>query len=397
MRILILHNRYKLHGGEDVVVQQESRMLRDAGHAVDVMEVFNDDIESALDKVRTAALATYSPAMRDAVAERVRRFGAEILHVHNFFPKLSPAVYDGAHEANCAVVQTLHNYRLVCPGGLLFREGHVCEECLGRSFAFPSIKHGCYRGSRIGTATIATMTAVHRLRRTWANRVERYIALNHYAKEIFAANAGIPEDRIRIKPNVIPDCGLGSHRGDYALFVGRLSPEKGIGTLLRAAVSDAFPLQIKIAGTGPLEGDVKTAAATTSRIEFLGSQTREQIVQLMGDALLVVVPSEWHEAGGPLVIGEAFSAGVPVVTTSMEPMATVVQKGINGLLYEAGSPEDLCKALRQIVEQKESIGTMRLAARRRYEEMYMPESNLAALVRIYQEAQSALPMERAID
>jgi len=390
MRILILHNRYKLHGGEDVVVQQESRMLRDAGHTVDVMEVFNDDIEGGLDKIKTAVFATYSPSSRDVVTERIRQIGAEVLHVHNFFPKLTPSVYDGAHAAKCAVVQTLHNYRLVCPGGLLFRDGSVCEECLGKSFAVPAIRHGCYRGSKMGAATIATMTAVHRLRGTWANGVERYIALNHYAKEIFAANAGIPENRIRVKPNVIPDSGIGAHTGTYALFVGRLSPEKGIGTLLRAAMSDRFPLKLKIAGTGPMEDEVKAAAASTSRIEFLGAQPRERVVELTGNALVTVVPSEWHEAGGPLVIGEAFSAGVPVVTTRMEPMATVVQEGVNGLLYEAGRPEDMCRALAQIVEQPEMVKKMRIAARVRYEEMYLPENNLAALLSIYQEARETL-------
>ena len=365
-------------------------MLRDAGYTVDVMEVFNDDIEGALNKIKTAAFATYSPSMRDAVAERVRQFGAEVLHVHNFFPKLTPSVYDGAHAAKCAVVQTLHNYRLVCPGGLLFREGRVCEECLGKKFALPAIRHGCYRGSKVGSATIATMTAVHRLRGTWASGVERYIALNNYAKEVFAANAGIPENRIRVKANVIPDSGIGAHAGTYALFVGRLSPEKGIGTLLRAATSDRFPLQLKIAGTGPMEDEVKAAAASTSRIEFLGAQSRERVVELAGNALVTVVPSEWHEAGGPLVIGEAFSAGVPVVTTRMEPMATVVQEGVNGLLYEAGQPEDMCRALAQIVEQPEMVKKMRIAARVRYEEMYLPENNLAALVSIYQEAREML-------
>jgi len=234
------------------------------------------------------------------------------------------------------------------------------------------------------------MTAVHRLRGTWTHNVERYIALNNYAKEVFAANAGIPENRIRVKANVIPDSGIGTHAGTYALFVGRLSPEKGIGTLLRAAMSDRFPLQLKIAGTGPMEDEVKAAAASTSRIEFLGAQPRERVVELTGNALVTVVPSEWHEAGGPLVIGEAFSAGVPVVTTRMEPMATVVQEGVNGLLYEAGRPEDMCRALAQIVEQPEMVKKMRIAARVRYEEMYLPENNLAALLSIYQEAREML-------
>ncbi len=273
MRILILHNRYKLHGGEDVVVQQESQLLRDAGYFVDVMEVSNDEIESGVDKLKTAFMSIYSPPMRKLVERRIQDTGANVLHVHNFFPRLTPSVYDAGAARNCAVVQTLHNYRLVCPGGLLFRDGAVCEECLGRSFALPGVQHGCYRDSRIGSATIATMTALHRARGTWRNHVDRYIVLNEYARSIFTKYAGLPPERIRVKPNVVPDSGLGRGSGDYALFVGRLSPEKGIATLLRAASDQTFRLPLKIVGTGPMQPEVIAAAASCPNIEYLGAQS----------------------------------------------------------------------------------------------------------------------------
>jgi glycosyltransferase involved in cell wall biosynthesis len=386
MRILILHNRYKLHGGEDVVVQQESQLLRDAGCFVDVMEVSNDEIESGVDKLRTALMSIYSVPMRKLVEQRIQDIGADVLHVHNFFPRLTPAVYDAGAERNCAVVQTLHNYRLVCPGGLLFRDGSVCEDCLGRSFALPGIQHGCYRGSRIGSATIATMTALHRVRGTWRNQVDRYIVLNEYARSIFTQYAGLPPERIRVKPNVVPDSGLGRGSGGYALFVGRLSPEKGIATLLRAASSPAFRLPLKIVGTGPMQPEVVAAAAACPNIEYLGAQPREAVVKLVGNALIQIVPSEWHEAGGPLVIGEAFAAGVPVVTPTMEPMCTVVQDQTSGLLYAPHDHEDLCRAVARIVDNPEMVTAMRIKARQRYEAMYMPAANLNALVTIYREA-----------
>jgi glycosyltransferase involved in cell wall biosynthesis len=397
MRILILHNRYKLHGGEDVVVEQESQLLRDAGYFVDVMEVSNDEIESGVDKLKTAFMAVYSPPMRKLVERRIQEIGADVLHVHNFFPRLTPAVYDAGAERNCAVVQTLHNYRLVCPGGLLFRDGAVCEECLGRSFALPGIQHGCYRGSRIGSATIATMTTLHRVRGTWRNRVNRYIVLNEYARSIFTRYAGLPPERIRVKPNVIPDSGLGRGSGGYALFVGRLSPEKGITTLLRAASNQAFQLPLKIVGTGPMEPEVHAAAVACANIEYLGAQPRAEVVKLVGDALIQIVPSEWHEAGGPLVIGEAFAAGVPVVTPAMEPMSTVVEDGVNGLLYLPRDHEDLCRAVARIVDNPEMVAAMRLAARRRYEGMYLPQANLNALETIYREATEEVHERRTTD
>ena len=395
MRILILHNRYKLHGGEDVVVQQESQLLRDAGHFVDVMEVSNDEIDSGIDKLKTAFMSIYSPQMRKLVDRRIQDTGADVLHVHNFFPRLTPAVYDAGAERKCAIVQTLHNYRLVCPGGLLFRDGEVCEECLGRSFALPGIQHGCYRDSRIGSATIATMTALHRVRDTWRNRVDRYIVLNEYARSIFTRYAGLPPERIRVKPNVVPDYGLGRGSGGYALFVGRLSPEKGIATLLRAASDRAFQLPLKIVGTGPMQREVIAAAAACPNIEYLGAQPRAEVVKLMGDALVQIVPSEWHEAGGPLVIGEAFAAGVPVVTPAMEPMSTVVEDEVSGLLYLPRDPEDLCRAVARIADSPEMVAVMRLEARRRYEDTYLPQANLNALEAIYREAMQGARKRRA--
>ena len=271
LRVLILHNRYKLHGGEDVVVQQEAALLRDAGLAVEVVEVSNDDIISVQDKLRATVDAVYSPSARDLVWRRLREHRADLLHVHNFFPRLSPSVYDAAADAHCAIVQTLHNYRLVCPAGTLFRDGHICTECLGREFAWPGIRYGCYRGSKVGAATIATMSAAHRALGTWQHKVHRYITLNGFAQGIFTDYAGLPAERIRVKPNLVLDRNLGEHDGDYALFVGRLSPEKGVTTLLQGASLDSFPLPLWVVGTGPMEPEViAAAAAAPDRIRHLG-------------------------------------------------------------------------------------------------------------------------------
>ena len=387
MRVLILHNRYKLHGGEDVVVQQEAALLRGAGIAVEVVEVSNDDILSAGDKLRAVGDSIYSPASREMVWQRLRAHRADLLHVHNFFPRLSPSVYDAAAEARCAVVQTLHNYRLVCPAGTLFRDGHICTECLGRSFAWPGVRYGCYRGSKVGAATIATMSATHRVLATWQHKVHRYIVLNGFARDVFIQNEGLPEERVRVKPNLVYDAPLSSRDGNYALYVGRLSPEKGIDTLLRAAASAVFPLPLWVVGTGPLEPAVIAAAsAAPEGILHLGAQPRERVADLLAHARLAIVSSEWHEAGGPLTIGEAFAAAVPVVTTRLEPMQTVVRDGVSGLLYAPGDPDDLCRAVEQLLALPDGGRAMAHAARLRYEELYQPETNLAMLLGIYREA-----------
>ena len=395
MRVLILHNRYKLHGGEDVVVEQEAALLREAGVAVDVLEVSNEDIVGFGDKVSAVVDSVYSRRSRAIVLQRLRAHRADLLHVHNFFPRLSPSVFDAASDAGCAVVQTLHNYRLVCPAATLFRDGHVCIECLGRSFAWPGIQHGCYRGSRVGSATIATMSAAHRVLGTWRHKVHRYIALNGFAQRILCEHADLPAARLRVKPNLVVDAGVGAHDGGYALFVGRLSPEKGIATLLRAAALADFPVPLWIAGTGPLEPEViAAAAASQGRIRHLGAQPRERVVGLLGRARIAIVPSEWHEAGGPLTIGEAFAAGVPVVTTRLEPMSTVVRDGVSGLLYTPGDPVDLCRAVLQLIGAHARETAMQHAARARYEELYHPQTNLAMLFEIYREALAAAGLDR---
>ena len=387
MRILILHNRYKLHGGEDVVVQQEAAMLRGAGLAVEVVEVSNTDISSIGDKVKGGLNSFYSLSARAMVHRQLRNHNASILHVHNLFPKLSPSIYDAAFAAGCAVVQTLHNYRLVCPAGTLFRDGHTCTECLGRSIAWPAVRYRCYRDSLVGSATIAAMSAAHRVHGTWRNKVHRYITLNEFARKILIANLGLPEGRVRLKPNVIFDPGLGPRDGNYALYIGRLSVEKGIHTLLRAAAQPEFPIQLYIAGTGPLESDVSAAAlAMPGRIKYLGSQPREAVTELIGRARLQIVPSEWHEAGGPLTLGEALAAGVPIVTTRLDPMSSVVQDGVSGLLYTSGDPVNLCRAVCKMLSDLPALEAMQTAARKRYEELYLPQTNLKMLLAIYNEA-----------
>lgn len=383
VRILLLHNRYQIQGGEDVVVAQEAEMLRSFGLSVDVFEITNDGISTVQEKVYTTVHLAYSSRMREEVRKRIRRFQADVVHVHNFFPRFTPSVYDAAHSEGCGVVQTLHNYRLMCAGGLLFREQKICTECLTRKSVWPALVHRCYRGSAVGTAALTGMVAIHKARGTWRNRVDRFITLTSFARSLFIEHAGLPADRVVVKANVVPDIGAAAEEKKYALFVGRLSPEKGIGFILRAAKSEAFPLPLVIVGSGPMEDEVR-AAVVPGRIELLGKKASSEVHSLLRQAKMLLAPSMWHEAGVPLVIGEAFSAGVPVITCRVKPMDSVVEQERNGLLIAPGSERELHSAVAKLHADRELWERMRMEARRTYEQLYMPAANFRVLLDIYE-------------
>jgi glycosyltransferase involved in cell wall biosynthesis len=385
MRVLLLHNRYQIQGGEDVVVSQEAEMLRSFDIPVDVFEIGNDSITTMRERIHTTAHLAYSSRMRNAVRARIRSFHADVVHVHNFFPRFTPSVYDAANAEGCGVIQTLHNYRLMCAGGLLFRNQKVCTDCLTQRSAWPALLHRCYRQSLVGTTALTGMVAVHMIRGTWRKRVGRFIALTEFARSLFIEHAGLPADRVIVKANVVPDIGVEPGKKRYALYVGRLSSEKGIDSILRAVRSGKFPLPLKIVGSGPMESEVR-AAADAGQLEFLGKKSSEGVHSLLRQAKLLLAPSVWHEAGVPLVIGEAFSAGVPVITTRMKPMDSVVEHERNGLLVSPDSELEICAAAARLQSDENMLARMRLEARRTYEEFYLPATNCRALLNIYRNA-----------
>ncbi len=384
MRVLILHNRYRIAGGEEAALERESALLRAApGVAVDVLEVSNEEISSTVQTIKTAVLTPYSPAGRRLAAERIRAFRPDVVHVHNFFPTLSPSVYDACRSAGVPVVQTLHNYRLVCANGLLFRAGHACTECLGRTWTWPAVRHGCYRGSRLGSAAVAAMIGVHRVRGTWNRRVDRFIALTEFARALFAERAGIPPEKIAVKPNAAPDAGEGDGAGGFALYVGRLSPEKGVATLLKAAAC-GLGLPLVVAGSGPLQAQVETAQSA-GRLEYKGLQDAEGVQRLMRSARLLLIPSLWYEVL-PMVVAEAFSAGLPIAASRIGSLETLIEEDGNGLLFEPGNPDALAGTVRRFGADPEREAAMRLRARATYEALYRPEANLKMLLAVYEQA-----------
>jgi glycosyltransferase involved in cell wall biosynthesis len=387
MRVLILHNRYQIAGGEDSVVRQEVSMLRQAAVEVDLLEVTNDRITGPLQRAAAALNVVYSVHSRDLVAARIALFRPHVVHVHNFFPVLTPSIYDAA--PHLPFIQTLHNYRLLCANALLFRDHRPCQDCVAKSIPWPAVQHACYRDSHTGSAAVALMLSVHRFRNTWNTRVARFIALTEFARTLFVNNLGIDPAKIVVKPNAAPDPTVGQGSGGYALYVGRLSLEKGIETLL-AAARHGFGMPLKVAGTGPLGAAVERAA-DDGVLQYLGSQTPSQVSQLMRSARVLLIPSLWYE-GLPMVVPEAFATGLPIVASNIGALSSLIAHGANGLLVPPGNHEALVEAVRTVALTPGLETLLRAEARSTYERSYRPEANVQQLLDIYR---SVLPVDRA--
>ena len=389
MNILIVHNCYQLAGGEDAVVQSEAKLLESHGHEVLVLEVHNDSIVGIWGKAKAALSAIYSPSSRSLVSDAIAQHQPDIVHVHNFFPLLSPAVYDACLNAKVPVVQTLHNYRLTCPKAMLFRDGRVCEDCVGKSIPLPGVLHGCYRGSYTQTAAVAAMLSVHHWRGTWQNRVNAYITLTNFQKNKMV-QGGLPSAKIHVKPNFIfaPDfLTEQTQLGNYALFVGRLSEEKGVATLIDAYAQGEISIPLKIVGDGPISETLRQQVQTAGlekTIAFLGRQDKATVLELMQNAQFLVFPSIWYE-GFPLTIAEAFACGLPVIAPQLGSMAEIVEDEVTGLHFQVGNSADLAAKIRWAITHPESMIPMRKQAHSEYKAKYTPEANYQLLMKIYQQ------------
>jgi len=383
----MLHNSYQLRGGEDESCESEVRMLRASGHSVETILIHNSQIESSR-KIHVAIQSLWSGQSYDLVDRKLREGQFNVLHVQNFFPLLSPSVYYAARKHGVAVVQTLRNYRLLCPNVFLFRDGHLCEDCLTKVVKYPGILHGCYRGSRMATAAVAAMTAFHTIKGTWLNAVDLYIALTDFVRDKFI-EAGFPSDKLVVKSNVVyPDPGCGDGKGGYALFVGRLSPEKGVETLLRAWQRLSRNWTLKIVGEGPLSPLVEAFCAENPDVEWLGPRPRTEVAKLMGAARVLVLPSEWYETFGRVAI-ESFATGTPVIASRLGAMKEVGEEMRTGLLFTPGDAEDLAHKLHWILDHPDQVDAMRHDARKLYETRYAMDENCRLLIRAYETAQLA--------
>lgn len=390
MNILMCHNYYQQRGGEDQCFEDECRMLRDGGQHVVEYVRHNDDINE-MSKVRVAVDTIWS---RKSTRDLTRLFEdrkIDLVHVTNSFPLISPAIYFVAAKFHVPVVQALHNYRLLCPAGTFFRDGKVCEDCVGKCTAWPAVQHKCYRGSRLGSATISGMLATHRALGTWRNKVTRYFTLTDFARQKFVEN-GLPAERIDVKPNCVsPDPGIGLGDEGHAVFVGRLSQEKGIDLLLETWRSMRRPLKLKIIGDGPCLPKVQQAADQDPRIEVAGHLSLDQVCDEVGKASFLVMPSVWYETFGRTII-EAYAAGTPVIATDMGAMREIVVDGVTGLKFKRADANDLREKIDDLLADPARLQKMRINARLEYEQKYTSQHAYSSLIGVYEKALAAPPV-----
>lgn len=383
MKVLLIHNHYRERGGEDAVAEAEAARLERDGHEVERIFVHNDDITGLGGTLATALFAPFNPVAQSRLASRLRAFKPDIAHVHNIFPRLSPAIFGTLRRHAIPSVLTLHNFRLLCPTATLFHDGRICERSLGRS-TYWAIPQRVYRNSYFGTAALVAMIELHKALGTWTRDVDAFIALTPFARDTFI-RAGFPAERIHVRGNAAEDPGpapAGPRNG--ALYVGRLSPEKGIATLLEAWTQLDVPLAI--AGIGPLKGACEVAAS--AHVTVLGHLAPDAVRERMQAARFLVLPSVCHEMF-PMTLAEAFANGLPVIASRLGALASLVEDGQTGLLFEPGNPTDLAAKVTWASANPDHMAAMGANARARYLRDFTPGANDARLMEIYAAARQS--------
>ena len=385
MKLLLCHNHYQQAGGEDEVFAAESALLESFGHQVVRYTVHNDRIAD-MGRARLATDTLWNRESHRHVGRLIRRERPDVAHFYNTFPLLSPSVYHAARNEGCPVVQSLHNYRLLCPNGLFYREGRICEDCLGKFVPWNGVLHKCHRNDRAATAVTTAMLAGHRLLGTWKRTVDIYVAgMTNFVREKFRAG-GIPLDRLVLKPNfVFPDPGEGDGNGGYALFAGRLTPEKGVATLLEAWKRLPEGRSLTILGDGQMAPEVEQAAAHHPGIEWLGRKSLDETFALLQRAAFLICPSQWYEAM-PRILVDSFAVGTPVLASDLGAMADVVHDGLEGLHFRAGDAEHLAERASWLFEHPDERSKMRTAARAEYQDRFTTEKSHEILMDVYQRA-----------
>jgi len=379
MRILIVHNRYQHMGGEDAVFEAEVQMLNEQGHEVTAVVVNNDNITSPIHKIGAAISSVYSKQGCALVAGYLERVKPDIMHVHNYFPRLSPYIFKTAHRYGVPTVHTLHNYRAICPSATFLNNGEIDETCLRHS-AFRMVPKRVYRGSYLGTAAVAMMIEYHKAFHTWERDVDVFIALTQFSRRKFI-QAGFPADKIHIKPNFVDApkrAELKPHERNGALFVGRMSKEKGVDTLLKAWREIDYPLTL--VGGGDMDG---LRSIERANVNCLGIVRRDEVYDVMSRARFLVMPSEWYE-GFPVTLCEAYAMGLPVVASDIGSLSELVEESITGYKFESGNVAALRDTAMKMINSPLEAEEMSTNARRTYEMHYTKEKNYSQLMNIYE-------------
>lgn len=382
MKILLCHNFYQQQGGEYQVFRDEAGLLRSRGH--DVIEYTRDNDEiNHMGRVSLVRKTIWNTDTTRDLAKLIQAHEPDVMHCTNTFPLISPSAYSAARRAGVRVVQSLHNFRLICAGATLLRNRRVCEDCIGKRIAWPAIAHRCYRGNLGATATLVAFQAIHQFLNTWQD-VDVFVALSNFSRDKLI-EGGLPADKIVVKPNFIePDPLPGPGDGGFVLFVGRLAEEKGIHVLLDSWKRLNHPIQLRIVGDGPLDALVAAAANADSRISWLGRLSHDEVYEIVGKATALVVPSIWYEVC-PKTILEALARGTPVITSAIGGMLELVAHGETGMHFRVGDADHLAETIAEFHADADQIRRQRAAARFMFETHYGADQNYATLMRIYQD------------
>ncbi len=382
----MVHNRYQNPGGEDTVYEAEAELLTANGHEV-VREEENNDRIRDMNPAVTAAATVWNDNARRRLDRLVRKHGSQVVHFHNTFPLISPSAHYAARAAGAAVVQTLHNFRLICLNGLLFRSGKPCEECVSSRSVWPGIRHKCYRDSRAASGTVAIMLATHRAFGTWSRAVDVFIAPSTFSASLLV-KGGLAEDRIAVVENFVTSEAVSDSQGAYFLFAGRLSEEKGILTLLDAWELLGTSIPLRIAGGGPLEDMVRSRAEKTPGVCFLGQVSRIEVSAQMRDAAAVVFPSLCYEVA-PVSVIEALAAGRPALVSAHGAAASIIEHGITGYHFKPDDATDLAKQVEWVWQDRTRLDNLRPRCREEYARRFTAVRHYQRLMEIYEQAIAA--------
>lgn len=382
--VLMLHAEYRVPGGEETVVETECALLKKYGHTVTRLTWSNRDIRTGgASSLGAAANAIWNRSALQDVRAAIARHAPDVVHVHNTFPSASPAVIRAGTVAGIPVVQTIHNFRLMCINGMLFRDGKPCELCVGRS-VWRGVLYGCYRGSRTASIPVAMMTQLHRAMGTWKNRVAHYLAVSERVRDVLL-RSGIPAEKVTVRRHYLEaDPGLGSHDGGYTLIASRLSPEKGIAEATAAWMKAGVLGNLVIAGDGPERQRLTEIANGDPRIVFTGHVDRRELARLMSNARILLVPSLWEEpAAPPLAAVEAIATGLPVVASGAGGLGEWVRRTHVGWTAPPGDAVAWAEILRDVGADEAGVRMRGRAAREEFLRSHSASACIRALVDTY--------------
>jgi glycosyltransferase involved in cell wall biosynthesis len=378
MKVLMLHNRYKISGGEDVSTEAEYNLLKKNGVDIEVLYLSNDDIEKQ-GKLSLAFNTIWSKKSYRQIQNKIEKEKYDLIHVQNFFPLFSPSIFYAAKRANTKIVMSVRNYRLICPNGLMYINHRICDSCVGHAIPIAGVLKKCYRDSYSASAVTASMLSYHNLRNTWNKQLDGFICISEFVKSQLQ-RGGIEHPPLFVKYNFVStELSPNFLPGNYYVYAGRLSTEKGIDILLEAFSGSSRSL--KIIGDGPLKHDVLQAADSNSNIQYLGKQSLLETYKIISQSNALIFPSKWHEPFGRTIV-ESFAHGTPVIGAALGGVTELIRDEYNGFLFDPKLPNALKSALDKFEACKDAV-ELRKNAFESYKDKFEPESNFKQIMEVY--------------